>query len=104
MTSQLDLWWTRLRGELLADTALASGNRLMLEGTTAKVRGNRLEIHGGPVPLTSPALAALVVKAMNADPPPVPAGLDFAIVDLPPPGFLDEPMKRQRTKDGRVRG
>lgn len=104
MASQLELWWTRVRSNLLADEALAAGNRLMLEDSTATRSGSRVEIRGGTIPMTSPLVAELVLKRCDEDKPPLPEPFQVLIVDALPPGWLDQSMQRQRTKDGRVRG
>ena len=63
---QVDTWWKATQ-EQLENERLASGNRMMVDGATAKSKNGAIEIRGGQVPITSPYVVELIVREGDRD-------------------------------------
>jgi hypothetical protein len=58
---QIDTWWSATQEQLSLER-LASGNRMMVDGATAKGKGADIEIRGGEIPITSEHVVQLISR------------------------------------------
>jgi len=84
---QIDTWWESALDDLAAER-LASGNQIMLEASTAKLKDGAIEIRGGLVPLTSQYVVELVVRETQDSR----KGMALLFPEIP----VNSPYKRRR--------